>query len=118
MRDFKDLLQTTRNSTQQVAQQNQRAGACIDGIFDVISELQGAAERSDWPQVRRLAELILMDGLVYGVEGSPEDGSPSEHAMGTHFSETGDSMATPVQSAVNAISPGRRPFRHHRRRES
>lgn len=111
MREFKDLLHATRASMHRVARQNQRAGACVDGIFDVISELQGAAQRSDWQEVRRLAELILMDSFVYGAEGSEEDIAKIEHGMETHFADGSEPASAPIPSSINLQLPRRRPFR-------
>ena len=56
-----------RNLNGRLAAANGQVGDLVEGIFEYVGALDDAASRSDWHEVRRMAELIVVDSLTYGL---------------------------------------------------
>lgn len=70
-------LPSTHNANSELAQANKRISSNLERVFDNISESDGASQRADWKEVQKMAELIIMDGLVYGMDETPDPPPPN-----------------------------------------
>lgn len=68
MTDRNRTIRLSRQVQNDIARQNSRAHGVVEEIWTYVEQLSNASSRSDWIEVQRLARLIVMDSLVFGVE--------------------------------------------------
>lgn len=61
-----------------LAQQNKTVSRTVDGIVEVVSSLPGARQRSDWSEIQKTSELIVVQDLVFGQDEGEDEPHPTK----------------------------------------
>lgn len=68
-----ELFESLRNAVEQLANQNESIDEVLDKIVEHVSNQPGANNRSDWEEIVKTAESLIVGDLTFGTMGPAAD---------------------------------------------
>ena len=63
---------TLESKIENLAQENKCVSRSVDGLVEYVSSQNDADLRSDWPEIQKTTDLILLQDLVFGQDCAEE----------------------------------------------